>query len=142
MKYRLYCGPIGWITLLHKLIAWHARRMTIKNTIKNAFNYFHMEASSATVSMKLNPDLQSMLTADGLCRIFGTRISAKEDAKAGTPCVCGCRGQNRTFILILGRQADYLCLLRLVTPNSLNPSFGWMITTTDTDYLKLYCVVN
>ena len=27
---------------------------------------------------------------------------------------------------------------RLVTPRSSNPSFGWMITTTDTVYLKPY----
>ena len=63
--------------LLLKLIAWYARRMIIKNTIKNAIDYIHMEAPFAKVPMKLNPDLQSILMADGLCRISGTRISTK-----------------------------------------------------------------
>ena len=51
--------------------------MIIKNTIKNAIDFFHMEAPSASVSMKLDPDLQTTVMADGLCRISGTRTSAK-----------------------------------------------------------------
>ena len=98
--------------LLLKLIDQYARPMTIKNTIKNAINYFHVEASSATVSMRLDPDLQSTLMADGLRRISGTHLSkGLEDTKVGTPCVCGRRGQSRTFIVSLGRQADYPRLL-------------------------------
>ena len=42
-------------TNLIKLIDRYARRVTIKNTIKNAIDYFHMEAPSATVAMKLDP---------------------------------------------------------------------------------------
>ena len=95
-----------------KLIDRYARRMTIKNTIKNAIDYFYMEPPSATVSMKLNPELQTTLMADGLCRIFGTHLGkGLEDAKVGTPCVCGRRSQNRTFIVNLGRQANYSRLL-------------------------------
>ena len=44
-------------TNLIKLIDRYARSMTNKNTIKNAIDYFHMEAPSATVAMKLDPDL-------------------------------------------------------------------------------------
>ena len=73
---------------------------------------FTWKAPSATVSIKLDPDLQSTLMADGLRRISGTHLrKGLEDTKVGTPCVCGCRGQNRTFILSLGRPADYPRLL-------------------------------
>ena len=60
-----------------ELIDRYARRMTIKNTIKNAIDYFHIEAQSVSVSMKLGPDLQTTLMADGLCRISVTCTSAK-----------------------------------------------------------------
>ena len=60
-----------------KLIDRYARPMIIKNPIKNAIDFFHMEAPSASVSMKLDPDLQTTVMADGLCRISGTRTSAK-----------------------------------------------------------------
>ena len=76
-----------------ELIDRYARRVTIENTIKNAIDYFHMEALSATVSMKLNPDLQTTVMADGLCRISVTHLGkGLEDAKASTACVFGCRG--------------------------------------------------
>ena len=71
-----------------KLIDQYARPMTNKITIKNAIDYFHMEAPSATVSMKLNPDLQTTLMVDGLCRISGTHLGkGLEDAKVGH-CMC------------------------------------------------------
>ena len=119
--------------------------MNIENTIKNTIDYFHMEAPSATVSMKLGPDLQTTLMADGLCRISGTHPGiGLEDAKASTACVFGCRGQNRIFIVSLGRQANIHVYWRLVIAILSNSSFGWMITATDTVYLKLYlsCQLN
>ena len=95
-----------------KLIDQYARPMTNKNTIKNAIDNFYMEAPSATVSMKLGSDLQTTLMAVGLYRISGTRLGkGLEDAKASTACVFGCRGQNRIFIVSLGRQANYPRLL-------------------------------
>ena len=52
--------------------------------------------------------------AVGLCRISGTRLGkGLEDAKASTACVFGCRGQNRIFIVSLGRQANYPRLLAI-----------------------------
>ena len=66
----------GMGALPHKLIDQYSRPMTIKNTIKNAIDCFHMEARSTMVLMKLDPDLQTTLTTDGLCRISGTRTSA------------------------------------------------------------------
>ena len=92
-----------------KLIDQYARPKTIKNTIKNAIDCFHIEASSAMVSMKLDSDLRTTLLADEICRISGTRAPRKglEDAKASTACVFGYRGQNYTFIVSLGPQANY-----------------------------------
>ena len=95
-----------------KLIGQYARPMTIKNTIKNAIDYFHMGAPSASVSMKLGPDLQTTLMNEGLCGISDTHLGkVLEDAKVGTPNVCERRGQIRTFIISLGRQANYPRLL-------------------------------
>ena len=67
--------------------------MTIKSTINSAIDYFYMGAPAATVSMKLDPDLQAKLIADGLCRIFGAHLDkGLKDAKVGTPCERECRG--------------------------------------------------
>ena len=97
-----------------ELIDRYAPRMTIKNTVKNSIDKFHMEAQSATVSMKLDSHLQTTLMADGLVRISSTHLGiGLKDAKVGIPCVCGRRGQNRTFILSLGRQANYPRLLAI-----------------------------
>ena len=91
-----------------KLIDRYARLVTIKNSIKNDIDSFHMEAPSATVSKNLGSNLQITLMADGLCRISGAHLDkGLKDAKVGTPCVRGRRGQNRTFIFSLGRQANY-----------------------------------
>ena len=71
-----------------------------------------MEAQSATVSMKLDSDLQTTQMADRLGRISDTHLGKSlEDAKVGTPNVCERRGQIRTFITSLGRQANYPRLL-------------------------------
>ena len=58
-----------------KLIDRYARPMTIKNTIKNAIDYFYMGAPAAMVSMKVDPDLRITRMADGLCRISGTHLA-------------------------------------------------------------------
>ena len=114
MKYRTCCGPIRCMHCHSRLIDQYARSMTNKNTIKNAIDYFHMEAPSATVSMKLGSDLQTTLMAVGLCRISGTHLGiGLEDAKASTACVFGCRGHYHKFIHSLGRQANYLYLLAI-----------------------------
>ena len=118
-----------------KLIDQYARPMTNKNTIKNAIDNFYMEAPSATVSMKLGSDLQTTLMAVGLCRISGTRLGkGLEDAKASTACVFGCRGQNRIFIVSLGRQANYPRLLAIGYSEIIefifwldDYSYGWFI---------------
>ena len=62
-----------------------ARRMVTGNTIADAIDFFHMDALSAAVPMKVDLDLQLTLTASALYRILAARVgSGHEMAKART----------------------------------------------------------
>ena len=129
-----------------KLIDRYARPMIIKNTIKNAIDFFHMEAPSASVSMKLDPDLQTTVMADGLCRISGTRTSAKVwKTQRQAPHVCAGAEVRiaHSSSASVDKRTIHVCW-RVVTPRSSRTSFGWMITTTDMVHLKPYlsCQLN
>ncbi len=54
-----------------KLIDRYARRMIIENTIADAIDFFHMDALSAAVAMKVNVDAQLTVMASGLYRVLG-----------------------------------------------------------------------
>ena len=57
-----------------KLIDRYARRMLIKNDIANAIDFFHMDALSAAVPLKIDIDLQLTLIASGLYRMLANRM--------------------------------------------------------------------
>jgi len=57
-----------------KLITRYAQRMIIENSIANGIEFFHMDALSSAVAMKVNCDLQLTLMASSLYRLLGTRI--------------------------------------------------------------------
>jgi hypothetical protein len=57
-----------------KLIERYARRMVIENSIAEAINFFHMDALSSAVAMKVNCDLQLTLMASSLYRLLGTTL--------------------------------------------------------------------
>ena len=57
-----------------KLIGRYARRMLIENNIQDGVDFFHMDALSSAVAMKVNCDLQLTLMASSLYRHFGWRI--------------------------------------------------------------------
>lgn len=57
-----------------KLIDRYARRMIIENTISDAVDFFHMDALSSAVPMKVNFDVQLTLMASGLYRVLGNRV--------------------------------------------------------------------
>jgi len=57
-----------------KLIQRYARRMIIENNIADAIDFFHMDALSSTVAMKVNCDLVLTLMASTLYRLFAKRI--------------------------------------------------------------------
>jgi hypothetical protein len=57
-----------------RLIGRYARRMIIENTIADGIDFFHMDALSSAVAMKVNLDLQLTLIASGLYRMLGQRV--------------------------------------------------------------------
>jgi hypothetical protein len=88
-----YAGPIRQIAVLDlgheeptllltnhlrrsaaKLIGRYARRMLIENNIEDGVNFFHIDALSSAVALKVNCDLQLTLMASSLYRYLGQRI--------------------------------------------------------------------
>ena len=57
-----------------KLIKRYAQRMIIENTIEDGIDFFHMDALSSAVAMKVNFDLQLTLMASSLYRILSSKI--------------------------------------------------------------------
>lgn len=57
-----------------KLIDRYARRMLIENNIEDSVNFFHIDALSSAVALKVNCDLQLTLMASSLYRYLGQRI--------------------------------------------------------------------
>jgi hypothetical protein len=64
---QLRCSPA-------KLISRYAQRMLIENGIADGIDFFHMDALSSAVALKVNCDLQLTLIASSLYRLMGTRI--------------------------------------------------------------------
>lgn len=56
------------------LIGRYAQRMIIENGIADGIDFFHMDALSSAVAMKVNCDLQLTLMASSLYRLLGARI--------------------------------------------------------------------
>ncbi len=68
-----------------RLIDRYARRMVIENTIADAIDFFHMDALSAAVPMKVDLDVQLTVMASSLYRLLGQRLgNGFEVAKAST----------------------------------------------------------
>jgi transposase len=57
-----------------KLIQRYAQRMIIENNIADGIDFFHMDALSSAVAMKVNLDLQLTLMASSLYRLFGSKV--------------------------------------------------------------------
>lgn len=58
-----------------RLIGRYARRMLIENRIADGIDFFHMDALSSAVPMKVNCDLQLTLMASSLYRLFAASIA-------------------------------------------------------------------
>jgi len=56
------------------LIGCYAKRMLIENSISDNIDFFHMDALSSAVALKINCDLQLTLMANSLYRMLGSRI--------------------------------------------------------------------
>jgi len=57
-----------------KLIGRYAQRMVIENSIADGIDFFHMDALSSAVAMKVDCDLQLTLLASSLYRLLGARV--------------------------------------------------------------------
>jgi len=57
-----------------KLISRYAQRMLIENGIADGIDFFHMDALSSAVAMKVNCDLQLTLMASSLYKLLGAKI--------------------------------------------------------------------
>lgn len=57
-----------------KLVGRYAQRMIIENGIADGIDFFHMDALSSAVAMKVNCDLQLTLMASSLYRLLGSKI--------------------------------------------------------------------
>lgn len=88
-----YQGPLRQITItnlgheeptlllsnqLHRsaadLIEHYAKRMLIENSISDGIDFFHMDALSSAVALKVNCDLQLTLMGSSLYRLLGARV--------------------------------------------------------------------
>jgi hypothetical protein len=58
-----------------KLIGRYAQRMLIENNIADGIDFFHMDALSSAVALKVDLDLQLTLMASGLYRLLAQRIA-------------------------------------------------------------------
>jgi hypothetical protein len=66
-----------------KLINRYAKRMVIENRIEDSIDFFHMDALSSAVAMKVNLDVQLSLMASSLYRLLALKIAnGYEDAKS------------------------------------------------------------
>jgi hypothetical protein len=57
-----------------QLVTRYAQRMIIENGIADSIDFFHMDALSSAVPMKVNCDLQLTIMASGLYRLLATKI--------------------------------------------------------------------
>jgi len=57
-----------------KLVERYAKRMLIENNIEDSVNFFHMDALSSAVALKVHCDVQLTLMASSLYRYLGQRI--------------------------------------------------------------------
>jgi transposase len=57
-----------------QLIGRYAQRMLIENHIEDGIDFFHMDALSSAVALKVNCDLQLTLMASSLYRLLAVRI--------------------------------------------------------------------
>jgi len=68
-----------------QLIDRYARRMVIENVISDAIDFFHMDALSSAVPMRINVDVHLTLMASVLYRLLGVRVGGiYEKAEART----------------------------------------------------------
>jgi transposase len=65
-----------------QLIQRYAQRMLIENALSDAVRFFHMDALSSAVGMKVDFDMALLVIASGLYRLLARRMRGYSDAQA------------------------------------------------------------
>ncbi len=65
-----------------KLITRYAQRMLIENALSDAVRFFHLDALSSAVGLKVDFDMALLVVASGLYRLLGRRMRGYADAQA------------------------------------------------------------
>ena len=65
-----------------QLIARYARRMLIENALADAVRFFHIDALSSSVGLKVDFDMALLVLASGLYRLMANRMRGYHDAQA------------------------------------------------------------
>jgi hypothetical protein len=82
-----------------KLIGRYARRMLIENNIADGVNFFHMDALSSAVALKVNCDVQLTLMASSLYRHLGQQIGHGYEAAKSQQLFLDFIDANATILL-------------------------------------------
>ena len=70
-------------TASHKqLVTRYAKRMLIENALSDAVRFFHIDALSSAVGLKVDFDMALLVLASGLYRIMARRMRGYHDAQA------------------------------------------------------------
>jgi hypothetical protein len=69
-------------TAAPKLITRYAQRMLIENALSDAVRFFHMDAVSSAVGLKVDFDMTLLVIASGLYRLMAKRMRGYADAQA------------------------------------------------------------
>jgi transposase len=67
-----------------RLITRYAQRMLIENALSDAVRFFHMDALSSSVGLKVDFDMALLVVASGLYRLLAGRMRGYGDAQART----------------------------------------------------------
>jgi hypothetical protein len=65
-----------------KLLTRYAQRMLIENALSDAVRFFHMDALSSAVGMKVDFDMTLLVIASGLYRLLARRMRGYAEAQA------------------------------------------------------------
>src|SRR5215475_247504 len=65
-----------------QLITRYAKRMLIENALADAVRFFHMDALSSSVGLKVDFDMALLVLASGLYRLMANRMRGYHDAQA------------------------------------------------------------
>ncbi len=115
-----------------QLISHYAQRMLIENNIEDGIDFFHMDALSSAVAMKINCDLQLTLMASSLYRLLAVHIGngyeiANRGICSGTSSTPRPVSRSRTRRSWSGSTSEPIirCWSRPSATRRTRPSPGW-----------------